>query len=172
MRRSARVRAAGEWYGARGALERNRLGAPARPPGRWSEVALAARVELRIGKSGQHGGAAGGRVEEGPLFTREFGGGAHAYAGGIEAAARRVRKERILFVKLRELPFHHAADEHDGQHPLPRFVGAHHVDRVAAPILQAQRFETKNALDRTPVLCDTDLAPGIEGGGRFGERFV
>ena len=111
-------------------------------------------------------------VEQGALFAFELGGGAHADAGGIEAAARRVGEERILLVELRELLFHHAADEHDGQHPLARFVSAHHVDHVAAAVLEAQRLEAEHAFDGAPVVLDADLARGIEGGGGFGERFV
>ena len=48
-------------------------------------------------------------------------------------------------MKLRKLLLHHAAYEDYRQHPLPRFVGGQHVDHVAAPVAEAQRFEPHHA---------------------------
>ena len=60
----------------------------------------------------------------------------------MPAALRRRRarfgKERILAVKLRELPLREAANEDHRQRPLARFVRADHLHRVAAAIAHAQ----------------------------------
>ena len=94
----------------------------------------------------------------------------------MPAALRRQRaasgKNGSCWWNLRELLLHHAADKHDGQHPLARFVGAHHVDHVAPSVLQAQGLEAQHAFDGAPVVLDRDLARAIERRGGLGERLI
>src|ERR1019366_7900152 len=53
---------------------------------------------------------------------------------------------------------------------LARVVGAHHVDYVAAPVIQAQRLEAEHTLGGAPVLLQATLAGSLEGGGAIGKR--
>jgi len=127
---------------------------------------------LWIGKRHQHGGAGDRGIEQRSFLPLKFSRRADAYAGRIEAAARVIGKKRILPMKLWELLFGHAADKHNGQHPLPRFVRAQYVDHVAAVVAQTQRHETQHGLGRAPEGFERNLNRRIERERGFVQRCV
>ena len=55
---------------------------------------------------------------------------------------------------------------------LARFVRAHHVDHVSAPIAQAERLQPKNRFYGAPPVIKRDLAVRIQRLGGFVKAFV
>ena len=115
---------------------------------------------------------ASGRVEQGALLAFELRRRAHADTRCIQSAARGVREKRVLRMKLRELPLHHAADEDHRKHPLAGFVRAQDVDHVAASVLEPQRFQAQHRFRRPPIFRHAHQPLRVERLRRFLEGFI
>ncbi len=79
------------------------------------------------------------------------------------APPRRIVKQRVFAMILREVAFGESADEHHRQLPLPGFEDIQNMHHVVDPVGNAQGFERQRDIGLLPELRQTDSSATLQG---------